>query len=69
MKPVAPTELSELKVTSIVPVDDVTAAGVDVPEKLPRSGDDVVLPAYAFRKSYPASVPNAENVSVTAEPV
>ena len=69
MKPVAPTELSELKVTSIVPVDDVTAAGVDVPEKLPRSGDDVVLPAYTLTKSYPASVPNAENMSVTAEPV
>jgi hypothetical protein len=51
MKPVAPTELSELKVTSIVPVDDVTAAGVDVPEKLPRSGDDVVLPANTLTKS------------------
>ena len=63
-------ELSALKVTSIVPVDDVSAAaGVDVPEKLPRSGDDAVLPLYTFTKSYPASVPNAENVSVTAEPV
>jgi hypothetical protein len=69
MKPVAPTELSELKVTSIVPVDDVTAAGVDVPEKLPRSGADAVLPLYTFTKSYEPSVANAENVSVTAEPV
>jgi hypothetical protein len=30
MKPVAPTELSELKVTSIVPVDDVTTRMVVV---------------------------------------
>ena len=45
MKPVASMELSALNVTSIVPVEDVTAAGIDVPEKLPSSVDDVVLPA------------------------
>jgi hypothetical protein len=62
-------ELSALNVTSIVPVEDVTAAGIDVPEKLPSSVDDVVLPAYTFTTSYEPSVANAENVSVTAEPV
>jgi hypothetical protein len=61
-----------LNVTSIVPVADVTGAGSDdpekvVPEKLPSTGADVVLPPKTFTKSYPASVPNAENVSVTAE--
>ena len=67
MKPVPSTEPSALRITSIVPVSDVTAAGIDVPEKLPSSVADVVLPPYTFTKSYPASVPNAENVSVTAE--
>jgi hypothetical protein len=62
------TELSALKVTSIVPVEDVTAAGIDAPAKLPSSVADVVLPPYTFTKSYEASVPNTENVSVTAEP-
>ena len=62
-------ELSELKVTSIVPVDDITADGIDVPEKPPSSVADVVLPAYTFTKSYPLSVLNEENASViTAEP-
>ena len=42
--PVLSTESSAVKVTSIVPVEDVTAAGVDVPEKLPSSGADVVMP-------------------------
>ena len=42
--PVLSTEPSAVKVTSIVPVEDVTAAGVDVPEKLPSSGADVVVP-------------------------
>ena len=46
--PVLSTESSALKVTSIVPVEDVTAAGVDVPEKLPSSGADVVVPPYTF---------------------
>jgi hypothetical protein len=62
-------ELSELKVTSIVPVEEVTAAGIDVPEKLPSSIAEVVLPLYTFTMSYSPSVSNAENVSVTAEPV
>ena len=61
------TELSALKTTSI-PVEDVTAAGIDVPEKAPSSGAAIVLPPYTFTKSYPDSVPNAENVSVTGEP-
>ena len=61
------TELSALKTTSI-PVEDVTAAGIDVPEKLPSSVADGVLPPYTFTESYEASVPSAENASVTAEP-
>ena len=63
------TESSALKLTSIVPVDDVTGAGIDNPEKVPSSGADIMLPSYTFTKSYVLSVLNAENVSVTAEPV
>ena len=50
-KPLLSTELSALKVTSIVPVEDVTAAGIDVPEKLPSSGAAAVLPPYTLTKS------------------
>ena len=39
-----------------------------MPEKLPSSVADAVLPPYTFTKSYDASVPNTENVSVVAEP-
>ena len=60
--------MSALSVTSIVPADDVIAAGIDEPEKLPSSVADAVLPPYTFTKSYDASVPNTENVSVVAEP-
>jgi len=60
--------LSAPRVTKIVPVEDRTAAGTDVPEKLPSRGADAELPLYTFTKSYEASVANAENVSVTAEP-
>ena len=44
--PVLSTESSALKVTSIVPVEDVTGAGIPpvIPEKLPSSGADVVVP-------------------------
>ncbi len=62
------TEPSALNVTSIAPVGDVIAAGVAPPEKLPSSGAVEELPPYTFTKSYEASVPNAVNVSVTAEP-
>ncbi len=59
-----------MKVTSIAPVDAVTGAGsAAAPEKLPSSGAAVVLPPYTLTKSKLASVLNAENVSVTAEPV
>ena len=57
-----------LKVTSIVPVGDVIAAGIDIPEKMPSNVAAVVLPPYTFTKSYPTSVLNTANVSVTAEP-
>jgi hypothetical protein len=41
-----------VKITSIVPVGDIIAAGVDAPEKLPSSvADVVVLPAYTLTKS------------------
>ncbi len=62
------TEPSALNVTSIDPID-VTGAGIDTPEKEPSSGADIVLPSYTFTKSYVLSVLNAENVSVTVEPV
>ena len=68
MKPAPSTELSAPKVTKIVPVEDPTATGTDVPEKLPSKGADAELPLYTFTKSYEASVPNAVKVSVTAEP-
>jgi len=56
---------SEVRVTSIVPVQDVTVAGIDGPEKNPSKGADVEPPAYTLTKSYPSSVLNAENESVT----
>ncbi len=43
--------------------------GIDFPVNVPSSNAEVVLPPYTFTKSYPTSVPNSENESVTAEPV
>jgi hypothetical protein len=60
--------LSAPKVTSIVPVVDLTAGGVEAPEKWPRRGDLAVLPSYTSTKSYPASVRNAEKLRLTALP-
>jgi len=38
------SDASEVRVTSIVPVEDVTAAGIDDPEKNPSTGADVEPP-------------------------
>ena len=67
-KPLLSTELSAPKVTSIVPVVDLTAGGAETPEKWPRRGDPAVLPSYTSTKSYPASVRNAEKLRLTAVP-
>ena len=56
-----------MKVTSIVPVEDVTkvVGGINGPERVASTGADVEPPAYTLTKSYPSSVLNAENESVT----
>ncbi len=46
------------------PVED-TAAGREVPLNCPSKGEEVVAPSYTFTKSYPLSVANELNVSVT----
>ena len=68
VKPLLSTELSALKVTSIVPVVDRTAVGINIPEKWPSRGAPTVLPSYTSRKSYPASVLNAEKLRTTIAP-
>ena len=68
MKPLPFTEPSALRTTYIVPEVPVTAGGIPAPENTPSSAALALLPSYTFTKSYDASVPNSENLSVTADP-
>ena len=68
MKPLPFTEPSALRATYIVPEVPVTAGGIPAPENTPSSAALALLPSYTFTKSYDASVPNSENLSVTADP-